>query len=106
MNVSLTGSGVASIVVLGAVAAVGAYLYIQREKLAQAVNPLSDKNVAYRSVNAVGERLTGDSEFTLGGWIYDMTHDTSWITRSSVEEKRAPGIVDQIYDYDAPMLYP
>jgi hypothetical protein len=40
----------------------------------EAVNPTSDKNLAYRGVNAVGEALTGDTDFNLGGWIYDLTH--------------------------------
>lgn len=37
-----------------------------------AVNPASDQNLAYRGVNALGSSLTGDSHFTLGGWLYDL----------------------------------
>lgn len=42
--------------------------------VAEAVNPVSDKNIAYRTVNQVGTAITGDSEFSLGSWFYDLTH--------------------------------
>lgn len=35
----------------------------------------SDRNLAYRGTNAIGEALTGDKDFSLGGWLYDLTHD-------------------------------
>lgn len=40
--------------------------------VATAVNPASPDNLAYRGVNAVGARLTGDGSFSLGGWLYDL----------------------------------
>lgn len=63
----------------------GLILYFAAKKLAsaagdaaaavgQAVNPTSDKNLAYRGVNAVGGALTGDDSFSLGSWLYDVTH--------------------------------
>lgn len=39
-----------------------------------AVNPVSDQNLAYRGVNAVGASVSGDSSFSLGSWIYDLVH--------------------------------
>lgn len=39
-----------------------------------AVNPTSDKNLAYRGTNAVGAALTGDASFSLGSWLYDRFH--------------------------------
>lgn len=42
-----------------------------------AVNPVSDQNVFYKGVNAVGTVLSGDPEFTLGGWVYDVLHPTA-----------------------------
>ncbi|MBB1602550.1 hypothetical protein [Variovorax sp. UMC13] len=39
-----------------------------------ALNPTSDQNLAYRGVNAVGNALTGDGDFSLGSWIYDRLH--------------------------------
>lgn len=37
-------------------------------------NPASPNNVVNSTVNSVGAAVTGDQYFTLGGWIYDMTH--------------------------------
>jgi len=42
--------------------------------VAHAVNPLNPENVAASSVNAVGQTLSGDKGWTLGAWIYDVTH--------------------------------
>ncbi|MEN0037459.1 MAG: hypothetical protein AAGC78_10330 [Cellvibrio sp.] len=38
------------------------------------INPASDQNVFYKGVNGIGSAITGDKDFTLGGWIYDITH--------------------------------
>ena len=43
--------------------------------IGRAVNPTSDENLAYRGVNAVGGAVAGDRNWTLGGWLYDITHD-------------------------------
>jgi hypothetical protein len=40
-----------------------------------AVNPTNPDNVFAGGVNAGGQAATGDRYWTLGGWIYDMTHD-------------------------------
>lgn len=40
----------------------------------QAINPTNNQNVFYRGVNGVGEAVTGDDDFSLGGWIYDKVH--------------------------------
>lgn len=40
-----------------------------------AVNPASDQNVIYKGVNSVGSYITGDKDFTLGGWIYGVFND-------------------------------
>ncbi len=39
-----------------------------------AVNPTSDRNLAYRGVNSVGAALSGDASWSLGSWLYDLTH--------------------------------
>lgn len=39
-----------------------------------AVNPLDSRNVINRGVLAVGTSLTGDKNFSLGAWLYDMAH--------------------------------
>lgn len=38
------------------------------------VNPASSGNIVNRAVTATGAAVTGDSNWTLGGWIYDLTH--------------------------------
>lgn len=63
-----------------------------------AVNPTSDKNLAYRGVNAVGEALTGDTDFNLGGWIYDVTHkdpNPPFVPRS-VQVKEEAGFFERL----------
>lgn len=77
-NVSLTGTGVlavAGIVVLGLVwwnrKAIGEAV----GSAAQLVNPASDQNLAYRGVNGVGQYVSGDESWSLGGAIYDATHN-------------------------------
>lgn len=52
----------------------GVYVYSQREKIANAVNPASRDNLAYSGVNAIGAELSGQRDFSLGAWIYDVTH--------------------------------
>lgn len=61
------GVGVVAVVALSGI---GFVLYKNREKF----NPVSDKNLAYISVNKVGADLTGDQYFTLGTWLYNVTH--------------------------------
>lgn len=40
----------------------------------QSINPVNPNNIFYSGVNHIGEVLTGDENFTLGGWIYDKTN--------------------------------
>lgn len=60
--------------------AVAGLWYLKRQGVqtvqaaANAVNPLNNENVFYGGVNSVGAELTGDEHFTLGGWLYDLTH--------------------------------
>lgn len=64
-----------------AMVALLAYLFIKSEAKAaavavgEAVNPVSPNNLAYKGVTAMGTVFTGNKDFTLGGWIYDLTHD-------------------------------
>jgi hypothetical protein len=43
-------------------------------KVADAVNPTSDQNLAYKGVNAIGASMSGDAGFSLGSWTYDLLH--------------------------------
>lgn len=38
------------------------------------LNPASQENVVNRGVSSALQWATGDDNFTLGGWIYDITH--------------------------------
>lgn len=67
-NVILFGAG-AAVVLLGVAYFVGRHLWNTG-----AIDPTSDKNVAYTGVNAVGAVLTGDKDFSLGSAIYDWFH--------------------------------
>lgn len=58
----------------GAVDFVGGLLSGANDALPEEIRPTSDQNLAYRSVNAVGGTLTGQSDFSLGSWVYDFTH--------------------------------
>lgn len=42
--------------------------------LPNAIKPTSDQNIFYQGTNKIGAALTGDKNFTFGGWIYDVTH--------------------------------
>lgn len=44
------------------------------EQAAPYVNPASRDNVVYRGVNGIGGAISGEKDWTLGGWIYDVTH--------------------------------
>lgn len=63
-------AGIVGGVVDGAVGVIeGAY-----DGLPNAIKPSSHDNIINQGVNRIGEELTGDPNFTLGGWIYDITH--------------------------------
>lgn len=58
---------------LAAVAAVGVgYLYMKRKDIGNAINPVSDKNLAYTGTNAVGQAIAGDENWTLGTWMFEV----------------------------------
>lgn len=54
------------------------------------VNPVADTNLAYRTVNAVGGFVAGDTSWYLGGATYDLVH-------SKVAET-AVGLVNPVAD--------
>jgi hypothetical protein len=65
------------VLVLGGALALGvaytAYkVHQNKSKLAEAINPLSANNLVYRGVNSVGEAITGDSNFSLGVWAWEV----------------------------------
>ncbi len=82
---------------LGAVLLVGGFVVLRKvsagasdaaAKVVDAVNPASSNNIVNRAVTAVGDAIvspTGpgrnaDGSWTLGGWLYDITHDDPMAT--------------------------
>jgi hypothetical protein len=52
-----------------------------------AINPVNQNNVFYSGVNAVGGAIVqdpagpgknADGSWTLGGWLFDVTHPNAW----------------------------
>ena len=67
-----------ALIALAGLLAVGGAVYVMRKKgaaVVDALNPASENNLAYRGVNALGSFATGDDHFTLGGFVYDQTHE-------------------------------
>lgn len=46
-----------------------------RNTVLDPVNPASERNVVNQGLQSIGRSISGDSTWTLGGWIYDLTHD-------------------------------
>lgn len=67
------GAGAAIVAVVVVIFA-GRKLADTAAKAANAVNPLNHDNIFATGVNDLGANLTGDKDFTLGGWFYDFTH--------------------------------
>jgi hypothetical protein len=65
------GLGVGLVVLYQARQAAGAVADAVRNG---AINPASSNNLAYKSVNAVGGAVTGNENFSLGAWLYEVTH--------------------------------
>ncbi len=42
----------------------------------QAVNPLNPDNVFSSTTNKIGAAISGDEGWSLGGWLFDLTHPT------------------------------
>lgn len=40
----------------------------------ESINPLNNDNIFSSGVDAVGAKLSGNKYWSLGGWIYNITH--------------------------------
>ena len=60
------------------VAGVGVVAFAALKKIAgqalNQINPVNTDNAVYTGVNSLGESLTGDQDFDLGIWLYDVIH--------------------------------
>ncbi len=55
-------------------------------RVVNGVNPTRTDNFVYSGVNAVGEVLTGDKDFSLGGWIYDKLHPSEGLLETDGQD--------------------
>lgn len=70
-RVMLYGAGVA----LVALAALGWYAQRKVAALpAGSFDPTSRENLAYKGANQIGAALTGDNDFALGAWLWEVSH--------------------------------
>lgn len=79
-------------------AAVGGWVADAASSVGTALNPTSDQNIAYTGINAVGGAIVSDPQgpgknadgsWTLGGFLYDITH---------------PGVFDAVKAATAPTV--
>jgi hypothetical protein len=115
MKTELTAGGV---VALTAIAGVGLILYLNRDAIkgaVQAVNPASDKNLAYRAASAAARAATGDPEATFGTALYGLKaklfpsaadYAAAHITDPVPYTPGAPGAWDQILARKASEVQP
>ncbi|WP_101675637.1 hypothetical protein [Alloalcanivorax mobilis] len=57
--------------VIGGALLVGGYLVYRARNM---LNPANPGNVVNQTVNGVGQAVSGDTDWTLGGWLYEVTH--------------------------------
>lgn len=76
MDVDVKVDGV--MVLTGAAVAGATLLYLNRgalrEVVTRKINPASDENLVYESVNDAGAAVTGDQHFSLGVWVWELLH--------------------------------
>jgi len=72
-------AGIAALAVVGYFAAkkTAAVAQAAASDVGNAVNPVNQDNVFHAGTNAVGEAVTGEKGWTLGGQIYDWLHPQS-----------------------------
>lgn len=69
MSKVTVGIAIGVVVVAGVV-----WWRISRAIPKDALNPLSDKNLAYQGVNKVVQAVSGDRDDSLGTWMYKLIH--------------------------------
>lgn len=99
----IKASDVIGLAVLGGIG-YGVYkIYKLGGQVGEAFNPASEKNIVNRGVTAAGKAVTGDKYFTLGGWLYDITHPgegeelTRSVTKAEIEAFRKAKEESQLF---------
>ena len=67
-----------------------------------AINPVNPDNIFAGGVNAVGGALSGSSDWSLGSWIYDVTHPNDYDPNADTKTTLANnytlgGVIDWIW---------
>lgn len=66
------------LIIFGVVVVGGVVAYDQASRAAGSlvgyVNPASPSNIFYAGVNAVGASISGSESWSLGEWLYDISH--------------------------------
>lgn len=70
VKLAAVGVGLGLVVVVAALV-VGRRTLQAVQENAYLVNPIDDRNLAYSGVNAIGESVTGDKDFSLGVWLWE-----------------------------------
>lgn len=95
-------------ITLGAAAIAAVYLIVKKaagaasevvDKVVPAINPADSRNIVNQGVESVGKTISGDSGWTLGGWIYDLTHDPIDMNTPVEAKKPAPVTPQDPYDF-------
>ena len=81
MNINKFANTTAGQVTIIAAVGVGVLYFAERKArkvasdVGQAINPVNNDNIFAAGVDSVGAKLTGDDNFKLGAWIYDLFHE-------------------------------
>lgn len=60
-------------ILLGLLGAGAGYLYLRRKDIANAINPVSDKNVFYQAAEGTASAVSGDgNKYALQDWIFGL----------------------------------
>jgi hypothetical protein len=76
---TLVNSNAGVVFAAGVVVAALSYVATKKAKetigdVGEAISPLNNNNIFANGVNAVGAKLSGNDNWSLGGWIYDITN--------------------------------
>jgi Mn2+/Fe2+ NRAMP family transporter len=101
--VKVLNSRAGMVIAIGVVGAVA--LYFAEKKIrdgiavvGQSINPTSQENIFYTSVNGLGATISGNDNFNLGSWIYDVVNGSA---AEQAERKKEQDFINKIYgNYD------
>lgn len=110
MKVALNGT---AILALAGIAAVGVIVWRGSKLAGQAgdaitaaadkVNPANPDNVVNQAVTGIGKTVTGNENWTFGGWIYDMTHSDPLVMYGAPEGRQPAS--GELYDAMGNRIY-